>query len=210
MPCHKGCNASISLEMHHKQRHGLQKLAALTESGSSFYGLELDLALRSSSEKATINTLATRRNSHDLEFNLKAAGNVYLGLLIMKKAGLSLADGNVVVDALIVVVDGHGESLLGDVLTHDVLVEILVDFFRRRRRFSVRTSDPDFPGSELGLGATGVRLLRVVFGQDDEEVRAFVALNEPRGRHELVDVLARRAALGADLKEEWKWVMEVI
>ena len=38
---------------------------------------------------------------------------------------------------------------------------------------------------------------------------AFVALYEPGRRDELVDVLARRTALGADLEEEREGVMEV-
>ena len=114
------------------------------------------------------------------------------------------------IDALIVIVHSHGQGLLCQVLTDDEFVQIFINLFRGRWRLPVWSSYSRLSRTEFRFCSSCVGLFRVIFGQDNEEVRAFVALDEPRGRHELVDVLARRAALGADLKEERKWVKEVI
>lgn len=54
----------------------------------------------------------------------------------MVRVGGRPAAAHVVVDALVVVVDGHGQHLLGVFLPDDVLVQVFEDLFGWGRRFS--------------------------------------------------------------------------
>ncbi len=86
-------------------------------------------------------------------------------------------------------------------LPDDELVQEFVDFLRRRRRLPIRSGDSGLGRPEFRFRPSGRRLFRVVFRQDDEEMGALVALDEPGRGDELVDVFARGAALRADLQE---------
>lgn len=92
---------------------------------------------------------------------------------------------HIVVDSLVVIVDGDGEHLLGQILTDDVRVEVLHDLLWWRRLFA------------RVLRLLLDRLLRVHFAEHDEEVMAFLALYEARGADEGFDVRAGITAFRA-------------
>ena len=130
---------------------------------------------------------------------------IYLSLLLIIKHSaasvLSLVDRDVVIDSLVMVVNGYRQRLLGDVLAYDVLVEVLVNFLRRRRRFTIRPSSKSgLRRSELRVSLSAYRLLGVVLWQNDEKVTALITFDEPSGRNEFVDVFTRGSTFGANLK----------
>lgn len=89
---------------------------------------------------------------------------------------------NIVIDTLVVIVDGDGENLLGQILTDDMRVEVFHDLLWRRWLFA----------TVLRLFLD--RLLRIDFTEDDEEVMAFLAFHEARGTDKGFDVCARITA----------------
>ena len=103
------------------------------------------------------------------------------------------------IDALIVIVHSHGQGLLCQVLTDDEFVQIFINLFRGRWRLPVWSSYSRLSSTEFRFCSSCVGLFRVIFGQDNEEVRAFVALDETGRGNKLVDVFARSPTFRTDL-----------
>ncbi len=100
-------------------------------------------------------------------YSLKQTIILYLSLLLIVKHAsssvLPLVDWDVVIDSLVMVVHGYRQRLLGDILTYDVLIEVLVNFLRRWRRFTIRTSGkPGLRCSEFRISLSANRLFAVV------------------------------------------------
>lgn len=90
----------------------------------------------------------------------------------------------IVINSLIVIVDGDGEDFLGDVLTHHMTIEIFHDFLGRRRWLSLTLH-------RLLLH----RLLRVDLAEHDKEMMTLFTLDEARRIDECLDMRTRITAL---------------
>lgn len=103
------------------------------------------------------------------------------------------------VNPLVMVVNGNRQSFLSDVLTHDVVVQVLEDLLGGRWRLPVHTGLLGFSGGRMGFSIPLLTLgFLIALRHDNEEMRTFFALNKASRRYESADMLTGISALRTD------------